>query len=90
MIQFSPLGIAEISRVESLIEVIKELHFRGFRDSHEPCEVSVLEASETLRDISGRGSRCFSDLFFQREVLLLLYANAEGSNRPPKRVRQLP
>ena len=90
MFQFSPLGVAQISRVECLIEVIKQFHFRGLRDSHEPREVSMLETSESFRDISCRRSCCFSDLVLQLEVLFLLYAITERPNRTAKRVRQLP
>ena len=87
MFQFSPLGVAQISRVECFIEVIKQLHFRGLRDSHETREVSMLETSEPFRDISCRRSRCFSYLVLQLEVLFSLCAIAERPNRTAKRVR---
>lgn len=87
MFQFSPLSVAQISRVECLIEVIKQLHFRGLCDSHEMREVSVLETSESFRDISCRRARCFSDLVLQLEVLFLLCAITKGPNRTTKRVR---
>jgi len=87
MFQFSPLGVAQISRIECLIEVIERLHFRCLRDSHEVREVSMLEAPEPLRDVSCRRSRRFSDLVLQLEILFLLCAITERPNRSAKRVR---
>ena len=36
------------------MKVIQELYFGRLRDPHEPSEVSMLEATEPLRDIPGR------------------------------------
>jgi hypothetical protein len=68
VLQLSPLTVAQILRIEGLVEVIEQLHFRGLGDPHEIREVTVSETAKPLRDIPRRGPRRVSDLFVLLEV----------------------
>jgi hypothetical protein len=70
--------------------MIQQLHFRGFRDTDESCEIAMFVPAETLTDISRRRSCRFSDLPVQLEIPGTEKSSAQRPDGASERVCQLP
>jgi hypothetical protein len=90
MFEVAALRVVQISGIECLVEVIEQLDFGSLGNPGEAREITVLETSESFRDVSRRGSRCFPDLAMQLEVVRIERAATKRPDRAPKRVGELP